>query len=89
MENRKCPMCQCEQFYQAVDLDHVPLGYWTSAMMHGLVCLNCGFIANGSGFFISNGSATTQTIYARIAQGAISTQPAGAFTDSVGIVVTF
>ena len=45
MENRKCPMCQCEQFYQAVASDYVPLGRWTSVMMHGLVCLNCGFVA--------------------------------------------
>jgi len=49
MENRKCPMCQCEQFYKSgftgAALD-VPLGFWSRYLpMHGLVCLNCGFVA--------------------------------------------
>jgi hypothetical protein len=48
MENRKCPMCQCEQFYKtglAEIVFNVPLSVWKSALMHGLVCLNCGFVA--------------------------------------------
>jgi hypothetical protein len=48
MENRKCPMCQCEQFYQTPFTSpafYVPLGFLKGAVMHGLVCLNCGFVA--------------------------------------------
>jgi hypothetical protein len=48
MENRKCPMCQCEQFYQAnlVGVGFgLSLGFWKGALIHSLVCLNCGFVA--------------------------------------------
>jgi hypothetical protein len=49
MENRKCPMCQCEQFYKSGfggPAFYAPLSFWiTPAPVHGLVCLNCGFVA--------------------------------------------
>jgi hypothetical protein len=42
-------MCQCEQFYKTITSDFaspdVRLGFLKVASTHGLVCLNCGFIA--------------------------------------------
>jgi hypothetical protein len=47
MENRKCPMCQCEQFYKASFASPISLSlsFWKATLMHGLVCLDCGFVA--------------------------------------------
>ena len=48
MENRKCPMCQCEQFYHVFFGSYglfLSLGLFKGVLTHGLVCLNCGFVA--------------------------------------------
>jgi hypothetical protein len=47
MENRKCPMCQCEQFYKASFASPIglSLSFWKATLMRGLVCLDCGFVA--------------------------------------------
>ena len=40
-------MCECEQFYQADFVNYVclRLGFLNTIPIHGLVCLNCGFVA--------------------------------------------
>src|SRR3954464_2864328 len=47
MENKKCPMCRCEQFYKASFASPISLSlsFWKATLMHGLVCLDCGFVA--------------------------------------------
>jgi hypothetical protein len=48
MKIRKCPMCQCEQFYKAGFTTPgfcLSLGFLKGALVHGLVCLECGFVA--------------------------------------------
>jgi hypothetical protein len=48
MKTRKCPMCQCEQFYKANLISPgvgLSLGFLKGAVVHCLVCLDCGFAA--------------------------------------------
>ena len=49
MGTRKCQMCQYEQFYKSGfggPAFYAKMSFWTTpAPVHGLVCLNCGFVA--------------------------------------------
>jgi hypothetical protein len=47
MKTSKCPMCQCEHFYKTELRSPVivSLGFFKSALVHCLVCLDCGFVA--------------------------------------------